>query len=496
MTKSRLPFSMIGAAAVLRQRLLLGSALAALCAGAVPAAAQTYVGNDFLPGSSLLSALETDGYKDQSAPLVILQEYDPSGPSASGAIFPTAGTVNSVSYYGGFSGGGKYDFTVYALELDRINVATNEVTFTVVSDEPFSGSVSYQGVHNLSANPGFTVGAGDYLAFAGIGPFYPQGPNDAFGSDAAYESSTEPNSFAAVAPTAGQTFTVGVNGNASATYDYISDVHGNQGRSYGIGVNYTPVVVPPAYYLNKNSLGQANLSWINAVGAQSNWVNQTGAATSPPTPGGNVFITNRTGVNASGQTIMTFDATTDPKPNSLTIDSNNPFAGGQLVELSQSANTLTSGSESIGATGPAEHLQTGGINNVTGALTIGGSGEYDLQGGTLNASSITVQPNGTFAFDGGAATFANFTDYGSVVTDCECNSGKVVVAGSATTSMFTQLAGNVVAGSLWVGNAAWGKGVEQYIGRLLSSGGRVASVLERDHWCRRLWQIHSEWQFD
>jgi hypothetical protein len=30
---------------------------------------------------------------------------------------------------------------------------------------------------------------------------------------------------------------------------------------------------------------------------------------------------------------------------------------------------LTSGSETLGTTGPAEHLQTGGINNVTGALT-------------------------------------------------------------------------------------------------------------------------------
>ena len=191
MTKSRFVFSPVGPATSLRQGLLLG-ALGALCAGAAPAgAAQTYVGNNFSPGSSLLSALETDGYKDQSAPLVILQEYNPSGPLASGAIFPTAGTVNSVSFYGGFSGGGKYDFTVYALELDRINVATNEVTFTVVNDQNFSGTVAPQGVHNLSAMTGFTVGAGDYLAFAGIGPFYPQQPNDAVGSDATYESSPQ-----------------------------------------------------------------------------------------------------------------------------------------------------------------------------------------------------------------------------------------------------------------------------------------------------------------
>jgi hypothetical protein len=219
------------------QGLLLGVALAALCAGSAPGVAQTYVGNDFSPGSSLLTALETDGYKDLAPPLVILQEYNPSGPATSGAIFGSAGTVTDVSYYGGFSGGGKYDFTVYALQLNSTNAAQNELTFTVVGDETFSGTVPFQGVHNLSAH--FSVGAGDYLAFAGIGPFYPQAPNDAVGSDATYETLSTPNT--ATPPTAGQTFTVGVHGDASATYDYISDVHGNQGRSYGIGVTYTPL---------------------------------------------------------------------------------------------------------------------------------------------------------------------------------------------------------------------------------------------------------------
>jgi hypothetical protein len=131
----------------------------------------------------------------------------------------------------------------------------------------------------------------------------------------------------------------------------------NQGRSYAIGVEYTPsAVVPQQFFLNAASLGRTNLSWSDQ-NSQSNWVNSTGALTAPPQPGKDVFVTNRTGTNASGPTVMTFDAATDPKINSLTIDSN---AGGQLVELSQAANTLTSGSETIGTTGPAEHLQAGG----------------------------------------------------------------------------------------------------------------------------------------
>jgi hypothetical protein len=462
MTKSRLPFSMIGAAAVLRQRLLLGSALAALCAGAVPAAGQTYVGNDFSAGTSLLTALQSDGYKDNVAPFVILQEYNSSGPATSGAIFTSAGTVNDVSFYGGFSGGGKYDFTVYALALDSSNAAKNQQTFTVVGDETFSGTVASQGAHTLSAD--FSVGAEDYLAFSGIGPFYPQQPNDAVGSDATYESS--PNTNTATPPSAGQTFTVGANG-GSATYNYISDIHSNQGRSYGIGVDYTPVAPPKTYWLNSASLGQTNLSWSNAGGTQRNWVDQTAAVTTPPTPGGNVFIGPLTGANASGPTVVNFDAATDPKVNSLTIDSNNPYAGGKLVEFTQPAYSqisLTSGSEMIGMSGPAEYLQFGGVNNVTGALTIGGFGTYD-QFGTLNASSITVNPGGTFLFDGGTTTFTSFTNYGSVGPGSS-SSAEEVIAGRAT-STFTQLSGVNEAEQLGVGNAANTSGVYSLQGGLL-----------------------------
>ena len=160
-----------------------------LCAGAAPAGAQTYVGNNFASGSSLLGALLTAGSSDQYPPFVILQEYEPAGPATTGAILSSAGTVNDVTYYGG----GKYDFTVYALQLVASNAAQNELTFNVVGDETFTGDVTTKGVQNLAAN--FAVAAGDYLAFAGIGPYYPQESNDAVGSDAAYESSSEPNTL-------------------------------------------------------------------------------------------------------------------------------------------------------------------------------------------------------------------------------------------------------------------------------------------------------------
>ena len=84
-----------GPSASLRRRLLLGSAL---CASVAPTAAQTFVGNDFSPASSLLSTMETIGFKDSVPPFVILPEYDPSGPATTGAIFGSAGTVNAVTF--------------------------------------------------------------------------------------------------------------------------------------------------------------------------------------------------------------------------------------------------------------------------------------------------------------------------------------------------------------------------------------------------------------
>jgi hypothetical protein len=55
----------------LRRGLILGAALSAISVGAAPAA-QTYVGNDFSPESSLLGTLESIGFEDGVPPFVIL----------------------------------------------------------------------------------------------------------------------------------------------------------------------------------------------------------------------------------------------------------------------------------------------------------------------------------------------------------------------------------------------------------------------------------------
>jgi hypothetical protein len=181
MTKFCFAFFLTGLAASLRGSLLLGSALAALCAGVAPAAAQTLGGNNFSPGSSPLSI----GFKDSVPRFVILQEYDPSGPATTGSIFGSAGTLNNVS----FCSAGNYDSTVVALALVARNAARSQRTFHVVGDKTFTGDGTTKGVENLADD--FPVGAGD-LAFAGISSYYPQVPNSAVGSDATCASSSEP----------------------------------------------------------------------------------------------------------------------------------------------------------------------------------------------------------------------------------------------------------------------------------------------------------------
>jgi hypothetical protein len=212
-------------------------ALAALTAlPSAPATAQTiYVGNGLSnpdPGVPYSA--------DTSPPLVILGEYNPAGPSSTSAVnFASAGNVTSVQFYGG----GTYNFTLYALAL--VSNASGQLTFRVDAAQSISGQAATFEPQTVAIS-NFAVNAGDLLAFAGIGPYYPQIQNDAAGSDAAYANSVNPpDPFTATPPPAvvGTVFSVsavsGV-GNTGTTYDYISNYFGNQGRIYAIGVNYTP----------------------------------------------------------------------------------------------------------------------------------------------------------------------------------------------------------------------------------------------------------------
>jgi IPT/TIG domain len=188
-------------------------------------AGMIYIGN---------SLTVPNGAVDAISPLVILGEYSSAGPLATPSSATTLpnGTVQDVKFYGQ-----NYDFTLYALSRVWVGPAANGQTFRVVTSQHFQGVASTPQVYTLPVS-GFLVSAGDFLAFSGFGPFYPQNPNDALNSDATYEDSSAPGSFAASPPGGpGTEFTVGLNPDPGANYEYISDYFGNQGRTYGIGVD-------------------------------------------------------------------------------------------------------------------------------------------------------------------------------------------------------------------------------------------------------------------
>jgi hypothetical protein len=159
--------------------------------------------------------------------LVILGEYSPSGPLATSTVTLPTGTVQDLKFYGQ-----NYNFTLYALSYVSSGPNTNEQTFQVVASQSFSGSPTNVGIQTLAVT-NFSVYAGDLLAFAGTGPYYPQNANDATNSDATYYD------VSGYMPPGGpgSQFTVGTNGDSSATYEYISNASMNQGRTYGIGVD-------------------------------------------------------------------------------------------------------------------------------------------------------------------------------------------------------------------------------------------------------------------
>ena len=187
-----------------------------------------YVGNPALP---FVDYAQPDGVP----PLVILGEYSPAGPLPTSIQTLPSGTVEDVKFYGQ-----NYDFTLYALSLPQSHRKSNEQKFKVVASQHFSGSNPIPGTITLAVSD-FRVKDGDFLAFAGIGPYYPQQPNDALNTDATYEDSVQPVGYdndTATPPGGPETvFTVGLNRDASATYEYIADNFGNQGRVYAIGVD-------------------------------------------------------------------------------------------------------------------------------------------------------------------------------------------------------------------------------------------------------------------
>ncbi|HUN74806.1 MAG TPA: hypothetical protein VMU40_09860 [Steroidobacteraceae bacterium] len=229
-------------------------------------------------------------------------------------------------------------------------------------------------------------------------------------------------------------------------------------NNFTVGGSWTATVSSTGYvptgssgrqvYLNSGSLGSPSaLSWSSSA----NWL-VGGTATTPQT-GDDVFVTNTSASNASAPTVVTFDATTNPSLNSLTIEGNS--STDQLITLSQAANVLTSINETIGTTGPGEHLQTGGSNTVTGTLTINGFGTYALQAGTLNAATIQVNTGGALNLtQGGVINFAALNIAGGSVNSTY-NEILDSLGQSNTSYAVTQTGGsnNVTGGSLYLGSA-------------------------------------------
>lgn len=220
--------------------------LSALWVEPLPALA-VYIGNSLTPPSCVQedpTCYGSDGATP--GPLVILGEYSPAGPLASSTVtLPVGktGTIQDVQFYGGPSPGngytGNYDFTLYVLSCVTTEPNAAEQTFQVLASEHFCGTASTAGIQKLTVS-GMSLSAGDFLAFAGVGPWYPQSPNDALNSDATYEDLSNPDSSDATPPgLPGAEFVVATDpeDDPDANYEYIDDNFGNQGRTYGIGVD-------------------------------------------------------------------------------------------------------------------------------------------------------------------------------------------------------------------------------------------------------------------
>jgi PEP-CTERM motif len=239
------------------------------------------------------------------------------------------------------------------------------------------------------------------------------------------------------------------------------------------------VAPPPSgrqIFLNSADLGSATVSW---RAPNNPWLlgSPTSATTTPPPlMNDDVFVVNRSG--GAVATTVNYDATTDPRLHSLTIDSIGGATGPQ-VTLAQASGTLTSGNETIGTTGAATHSQSGGTNNVTGTLTVNPYGTYAMgSGATLNAGTIQVNTGGAFNLTGASAlnfsalniSGGNVTSNGDEVLDYAGQSNtSYTVTHSGGTNAVT--GGGVFGANLVLGAAAGNSGTY-----LLSSGTTLSAT--------------------
>jgi hypothetical protein len=190
----------------------------------------------FLPSSASLAQIVyvgnslTNGQVDGDPPLVILGEYSPSGPSSNSTATLPAGVVEDIRFYGSATN----SFTLYALAWVGNNPSANEQSFQVVASESFINSNAMAGLQTNVVTD-FQVNAGDFLAFWGEGPCYVASSN---GLDATYASPGAATPYTATNPVdLGTNFTVGMNGDTNATYEYIPSGLTLPSRTYSIGAD-------------------------------------------------------------------------------------------------------------------------------------------------------------------------------------------------------------------------------------------------------------------
>ncbi|HUA64521.1 MAG TPA: hypothetical protein VME24_01660, partial [Alphaproteobacteria bacterium] len=226
------------------------------------------------PGASIAqtayvgNTLEGGGPEDGDPPLVILGEYNPTSPSSNSTVTLPAGAVEDVRFFSGTN----YNFTLYALAWAGNGLNTNEQTFQVAAEESFTSNNAVAGFQtNLLT--GFQVRAGDLLAFQGLGPDYVN-----TGLDATYESMGFSNPFTATnAGNVGTTFTVGINGDPNASYEYIpagGDISAN--RTYAIGVDVLSITNGYSFIQIAGQGG--NNGYLNGYGTNSLFNNAEGTA--------------------------------------------------------------------------------------------------------------------------------------------------------------------------------------------------------------------------
>jgi len=334
-----------------------------------------------------------------------------------------------------------------------------DFTNTVNNNLRLGQNAGASGAYNLSGGS-LSVAGNEYIGYSGSGAFTQTGGTHTVTGIlmlAARAGSSGTYSLSGGSLTVGSYEAVGYFGTGTFT---------QSGGTHTVTALYlgTDAEASGTYNLSGGSLSVGGNEYVGYFGTGS--FAQTGGS---HTVGSNLFVGTQGGTSSytlSSGSLSVSNAESILHGSFTQTGGSHTVTGGLYVGDDQngdggsgtfllSGGSLTADNVLVGGdAGTGSFIQSGGAHTATGALTVrgNGSGAYDLQNGTLLASTINLGAKGSFNQSGGTLNFTTFNQTGGTGTFSDLYLGR----NAGSTSTYNLSGGTLTAINEYVGNSGSG----------------------------------------